>query len=309
LQVQKQIQASKDWYTWTAKEIEDNLNLLQAQAVDYLKDPFDCDCFVKHSSMIRGYCNEMQSFAKTQEERELLSKISKWADSWHEKFKKEQRPPKEVMQKLHDETRLVRKEFEEVFYFKKRDNPSNPGKHKLECKHGKSLCVCVIREHPKEHFDPKSFRRMKDYPKKGYDTVIGCPKGKFRKNRCQVGTQLHKIIAPMSKCKSSSNPVNPENDQDLLGRTGSMAELHDLLVERGFYYDHREGTPDTKEGHHQVGYTLVYKNRKNDIVRFTLIEKGLPSRKVHKVISPMMTKVREAGTADSYEITNVVTMD
>ena len=47
---------------WTIGEIEDNLNLLQAQAVDYLKEPFECDCFLKHTSIIRRYANENQSF-------------------------------------------------------------------------------------------------------------------------------------------------------------------------------------------------------------------------------------------------------
>jgi hypothetical protein len=78
-------------------------------------------------------------------------------------------------------------------------NPRNPGRHTLSCKHGK--CECVIREHPKEHFDPGSFRRVKDRPKPGYDMIVGCPKGEFRAGRCQVGTELHKIIAPIAKCK------------------------------------------------------------------------------------------------------------
>jgi hypothetical protein len=78
-------------------------------------------------------------------------------------------------------------------------NPGNPGRHTLSCKHDK--CECVIREHPKEHFAGESFRRVKDRPKPGYDMIVGCPKGEFRAGRCQVGTELHKIIAPMAKCK------------------------------------------------------------------------------------------------------------
>jgi hypothetical protein len=106
------------------------------------------------------------------------------------------------MQSLHDETREMRKRVEDQFFIEKRDNPANPGnpgKHTLSCKHGK--CECVIKGHPKEHFDPKSFRRLKDQPKPGYDMIVGCPKGEFRTDKCQVGTELHKIIAPMSKCR------------------------------------------------------------------------------------------------------------
>lgn len=325
---------TKDWYIWTIGEIEDNLNLLQAQAVDYLREPFECDCFLKHTSIIRGYANEMQSFAKTDQERELLSRLAAWSDKWHLKFEGKKQVPKEVMQSLHDETREMRKEVEDLFFMKERrlgkprsdeerrerhlishgsaelpprgtglENPgeedptgslfdaalteiqetyqkkieklykelkeckklagesyererlcaeqfypaiwklekerddkieqlliesegkdwrekiygkkyverwrekerekekSNPteAKHVLECKGG--VCECVIRGHAVGHFDPKSFRTMKDYPKKGYYMIVGCPKGQFRAGKCQVGTELHKIIAPMDRCR------------------------------------------------------------------------------------------------------------
>jgi len=31
---------------------------------------------------------------------------------------------------------------------------------------------------PESHFDPESFRRMKDYSKRGYYGIVGCPKGR-----------------------------------------------------------------------------------------------------------------------------------
>ena len=192
----------KDWYTWTIGEIEDNLNLLQAQAVDYLNEPFECDCFLKHTSIIRGYANEMQSFAKTDQEREVLGKLSEWSNKWHREFEDKRQVPKETMQSLHDETREMRKEVEDRFFMEKEKNPTdNPGEHKhvLECKGG--VCECVIRGHPAKHFDPGSFRTLKDQPRPGYYMIVGCPRGQFREGKCQVGTELHKIIAPMEKCK------------------------------------------------------------------------------------------------------------
>lgn len=113
---------AKDWYKWTVGEIEDNLNLLQAQAVDYLKEPFECDCFLKHTSVIRGYANEMQSFAKTPEEKGLLSRLAAWSDKWHKVFEGKKTVPKEVMQSLHDETREMRKGVEDRFFIKKAEN-------------------------------------------------------------------------------------------------------------------------------------------------------------------------------------------
>ena len=222
---------TKDWYTWTIGEIEDNLNLLQAQAVDYLREPFECDCFLKHTSIIRGYANEMQSFAKTDEEKELLSRLAAWSDKWHKIFEGKKLVPKEVMQSLHDETRDMRKGVEDQFFIKKGgENPAldNPREHKhtLSCKHGK--CECVIRGHPKEHFAKESFRRLKDQPKPGYDMIVGCPKGQFRAGKCQVGTELHKIIAPMDKCKKDKpgNPIEAKTPAEhfLVEMFGSMEQ-------------------------------------------------------------------------------------
>jgi hypothetical protein len=226
---------AKDWYKWTVGEIEDNLNLLQAQAVDYLKEPFECDCFLKHTSVIRGYANEMQSFAKTQEEKALLSRLAAWSDKWHKVFEGKKTVPKEVMQSLHDETREMRKGVEDRFFIKQ------VAGHSAAC------------------------------------SGPGCQ-----------GVISH--------------------DQELLGETGSMAELHDLLVSRGFYYDSSEGKADVA-GEHQAGYVLVYKNRQGDVARLTLTEKGLAARRVHEEISPHMVKTREHATADTYTITNVVTME
>ena len=83
----------------------------------------------------------------------------------------------------------------------KSDNPGPHivGDHVKECKGG--VCECVIRGHPAKHFDPGSFRTMKDQPKPGYYMIVGCPKGEFREGKCQVGTELHKITAPTEKCR------------------------------------------------------------------------------------------------------------
>ena len=96
------------------------------------------------------------------------------------------------------------------------------------------------------------------------------------------------------------------SDQDMLGKTGSMAELHDLLISRGFFFDSCKGSEDDAKGFHQVGYVLIYKSRQGDVACITLIEKGTRTRRVHKVISPNVIKIREAGTADTYEISHVV---
>lgn len=47
---------------------------------------------------------------------------------------------------------------------------------------------------PVTAFDPRSFR-VKDVGRKGYTKlVVGCPKGKFKKGRCTVGTQTQSIL-------------------------------------------------------------------------------------------------------------------
>ena len=135
----------KDWYDWTIKEIEDNLNLLQAQAVDYLKDPFVCDCFLKHTSTLRGYANEMQTFARNDAEKQLLSSLASWADKWHKVFEGKESVPREVMQKLHDETREMRKGIEDQFFIKQRTVA--PG-HSATCK-GPG-CQVPIESHSKD---------------------------------------------------------------------------------------------------------------------------------------------------------------
>jgi hypothetical protein len=116
----------KDWYAWTVSEIEDNLNLLQAQAVDYLKEPFACDCFLKHTSTVRGYANEMQTFARNDAEKQLLSRLAAWSDKWHREFEGKRQVPKETMQSLHDETREMRKGVEDRFFMEKGgENPTS----------------------------------------------------------------------------------------------------------------------------------------------------------------------------------------
>jgi hypothetical protein len=52
---------------------------------------------------------------------------------------------------------------------------------------------CERTPAPKSAFDKRSFR----WKKSGRAWVlVGCPKGRWRKNRCAVGTKAHKVLAP-----------------------------------------------------------------------------------------------------------------
>lgn len=57
-----------------------------------------------------------------------------------------------------------------------------------------------IRIKAPKQYDKKSFRVIQIGPKeKQIKATIGCPKGKFKAGKCQVGTQIQKLIFPTDK--------------------------------------------------------------------------------------------------------------
>jgi hypothetical protein len=65
-------------------------------------------------------------------------------------------------------------------------------------------CFCEKTVAPKSRFAKKSFRWIKS----GRSWVlIGCPKGKFRRGRCTVGTRAHKVMAAGRSCRVREHRV------------------------------------------------------------------------------------------------------
>ena len=63
------------------------------------------------------------------------------------------------------------------------------------CEKSRNYWRC--RQAPPSKFDPKSFRTVS--AKGGVKLVIGCPKGKFRKGKCAVGTRIQSKLVPIKK--------------------------------------------------------------------------------------------------------------
>lgn len=167
-----------DALQYTKDELRKQWALLQTHASQYPSEDsgFCKECMDKHLLLIEGLSEEGTSMTESDKEKQMF-------------------------QDMAEEARAMRKAIgnPDSYCPTCGESNSNPKKHKIECHHGK--CECVIRGESKEFFDKESFRRMKDYPKKGYDTVIGCPEGQFVSGKCQVGTAMHKIICPIGVCK------------------------------------------------------------------------------------------------------------
>lgn len=60
-----------------------------------------------------------------------------------------------------------------------------------------------IRVKPPGKYDPKSFRYITISADKGIKAVVGCPKGKFKGGRCQVGTEIQSYRFDIDKWTKS----------------------------------------------------------------------------------------------------------
>lgn len=73
---------------------------------------------------------------------------------------------------------------------------------KIHCP-GPKARYCRQRIAAPSRFAARSLRTVK--AKGGRKLVVGCPKGKFRKGRCSVGTRLQTILYPLGskKCRAA----------------------------------------------------------------------------------------------------------
>ena len=81
-------------------------------------------------------------------------------------------------------------------------------------------------------------------------------------------------------------------------KLGSMAELHDALVKKGFAYEYKAGEDTSMLG------IMTYKDPHGIKRIMKRVEKGKPARLIQPVKRPsgMLVKVRTAATADVWAI-------
>jgi hypothetical protein len=72
-------------------------------------------------------------------------------------------------------------------------------KKPIHCPTGGSARYCRGRIRSPKGFSPASLRTIK--AKGGVKLVVGCPRGKFRRGRCVVGTKLQTILYPKSSAR------------------------------------------------------------------------------------------------------------
>ena len=169
----------------------------------------------------------------------------------------------------------------------------------------------------KEHYDDGQGGGNNSYsnPKTGHQVIV-----QFDKFGRITGVNQIGQYQPLPE-----SPRDPNRNSGLLGDRGTAAELHERLHRKGYSFDHYEGTPDTTRiseftgkpvsGMHQVGHVVVYKNKEGDTVKVTLIAEGQRSawipeneRQWENTSGGRIAKIRDAGSPDLYEISDVVTV-
>lgn len=60
------------------------------------------------------------------------------------------------------------------------------------------MAKCIKRLEKKSYFDPKSFRWIRVSPRT--QVLIGCKKGRFKRGKCDIGTEAYEIVTERKRC-------------------------------------------------------------------------------------------------------------
>ena len=84
---------------------------------------------------------------------------------------------------------------------------------------------------------------------------------------------------------------------------GYHADLHNMLVKKGYSYVSSKGAWDSSKNEYPLGRTITYKDKKGNIAIQKLVQKGKKPERVNLRISRHLTKTRTHGTPDIYTVT------